>query len=304
VNLSRRNLLRGAPALILPGGASAQSQASAPRQRIAVSTYSYWHFRTERYPIEKVIDNAARLGFDGVEILHRQMTGESPEYVNGLKRLALRLGLDLVMLSIHQDFVWPDAPERRKHIEHTERCIDLAARLGIPCIRLNSGRWRTIKSFDDLMKVKGNEPPLAGYTNDDAFRWCVDSIRACLEKARQAGVLLALENHWGLTTSTDMLLRIWREVDSPWLGINLDTGNFPGDPYPEIEKIAPHATIVQAKTYYGGGEWYTLDLDYPRVAGILRKAGFRGYISLEMEGKESPDTAVPKSLAALRAAFA
>ena len=33
-----------------------------------------------------------------------------------------------------------------------------------------------LESFDDLMKVKGNEPPLAGYTIDDAFRWCVDSI--------------------------------------------------------------------------------------------------------------------------------
>ena len=87
---------------------------------------------------------------------------------------------------------------------------------------------------------------------------------------------------------------------SPWLGINLDTGNFPGDPYAGIERLAPHATIVQAKTYYGGGEWYTLDLDYPRIARILRKAGFSGWVSLEMEGKEPPDTAVPKSLAVLR----
>ena len=62
--------------------------------------------------------------------------------------------------------------------------------------------------------------------------------------------------------------------------------------------------IVQAKTYYGGGEWYTLDLDYPRIAGILRKAGFQGWVSLEMEGKEDAATAVPKSLAVLRSAFA
>ena len=62
--------------------------------------------------------------------------------------------------------------------------------------------------------------------------------------------------------------------------------------------------IVQAKTYYGGGVWYTLDLDYPRIAEILRKAGFRGYVSLEFEGKEAAATAVPKSLAVLRSAFA
>jgi hypothetical protein len=67
--------------------------------------------------------------------------------------------------------------------------------------------------------------------------------------------------------------------------------------------LAPHAVLVQAKTYFGGGEWYSLDIDYPRVATILRTAGYRGYISLEMEGKESPATAVPQSLAQLRAAF-
>ena len=79
--------------------------------------------------------------------------------------------------------------------------------------------------------------------------------------------------------------------------------NFAGDPYPGIEKLAPHAAIVQAKTYYGGGEWYTLDLDYQRIAGILRKANFKGWVSLEMEGKEDPATAVPKSLQVLRKAF-
>jgi sugar phosphate isomerase/epimerase len=60
---------------------------------------------------------------------------------------------------------------------------------------------------------------------------------------------------------------------------------------------------VQAKTYYGGGEWYTLDLDYNRIAATLRKANFRGWVSLEMEGKEDPATAVPKSYEVLRAAF-
>ena len=139
---------------------------------------------------------------------------------------------------------------------------------GAPAVRLNSGRWNTIASFDDLMKVKGAEPPIAGYTNDDAFKWVVESIRACLPQAEKMGVVLALENHWGLTTDVDMLLRIWREVNSPWLGINADTGNFPGDPYEGLTKIAAHAAIVQAKTYYGGGEWYTLDLDYKRIAGI------------------------------------
>jgi len=286
----------------LPGDSAAG--AARRRIRLGVSTYSYWHFTPQKFPIEKVIDEAARLGFDAVEILHRQMEDESAGYVNKLKRQAFALGLDLNLLSIHQNFVSPDQAERQKNIDHTRHCLELAAQLGIPCIRLNSGRWGTIKSFDDLMKAKGNEPPLPGYTDDDAFRWCIECIEKCIPHAERTGVMMALENHWGLTTRVEGVLRIWKAVNSPWLGINLDTGNHPGDPYPEIEKLAPHATIVQAKTYHGGGVWYTLDLDYARIAGILRKHAFSGYVSLEMEGKEDAATAVPKSLELLRKAFA
>ena len=309
MRVTRRDVLK-ASGLALAAPLSAPLVAAQPgrvsssgRIRIAVSTYSYWHLREPKYPVERVIEDAARLGFDGVEILHRQMTDESPAYINKLKQAAFRLGLALPMLSIHQDFISDKADERKDAVAHTIHCIDLASRLGIPSIRLNSGRWNTIASFDDLMKVKGDEPAIKGYTDEDAFRWCIEGIRACLPAAERAGVLLALENHWGLTTRTEHLLRIYKSVASPWLGINLDTGNFPGDPYPEIEKLAPYASIVQAKTYYGGGEWYTLDLDYKRIAATLRNAKFSGWVSLEMEGKENPSTAVPKSLAVLRAAF-
>ena len=61
---------------------------------------------------------------------------------------------------------------------------------------------------------------------------------------------------------------------------------------------------VFAKTYFGGGRWYALDLDYARIAELLRRHGYRGWISLEFEGKDDPRTAVPKSLALLRKAFA
>jgi L-ribulose-5-phosphate 3-epimerase len=312
MTITRRQALQIGAAAAVASAAGLEARAGAdapaaparpPRVRLAVSTYSYWHFKAEKYPIEKVIEQAAALGFQGVEILHRQMADESPAYVNGLKKAAFRNGLALPMLSIHQDFVSPDPAERQKHVDHTKHCIELATQLGIPCVRLNSGRWKTIESFDDLMKVKGDEPPLPGHTQDEAFDWCIRSIEACLPAAEKAGVMLALENHWGLTTRPENLLRIHDAIRSPWLGINLDTGNFPGDPYAGLERLAPHAVIVQAKTYYGGGEWYTLDLDYARIAGILGKAGFQGWVSLEMEGKEDPATAVPKSLAVLRSAF-
>ena len=300
---TRRSFVATAAAAstVLPAAAQTPQKR---RQPLAVSSYSYWHFRGPKFPIEKVILDAAKVGFDGVEILHRQMESEDSAYVNKLKRMAFEEGLALAMLSIHQDFVDPDKATRQKDIDHTRRMIDLAHALGIPAIRLNSGRWGTIPSFDDLMKAKGDEPPIEGYTNDDAFRWVIESIQECLPHAEKAGVMMAIENHWGLTTDPKNVLRIHQAVKSPWLGVNMDTGNYVGDPYSGIELLAPHATIVQAKTYFGGGVWYTLDLDYKRIAGILRKGGFKGWVSLEMEGNEEAQSAVRKSYQVLRKAFA
>lgn len=50
--------------------------------------------------------------------------------------------------------------------------------------------------------------------------------------------------------------------------------------------------------------WHTLELDYPRIADILRKANYSGYMNLEMEGRENAETVVPKSLEAMRKALA
>jgi sugar phosphate isomerase/epimerase len=279
--------------------------------RFGVATYSYWHFRTEKVPIETVIDKAAQVGADAVDLLHRQMdlpekeplTPDHRRYLQRLKRHAFRRGIDLACLSIHQNFVQQDPAERRRQVEHTEKCIEIAYELGVPCIRLNSGRWNTIKDFDELMKARGIEPVLPGVKESEGFDWCIESIQRCLPKAEQCGVMLALENHWGLSRTPEGLLRILNAIESPWLGALMDTGNFLEDPYDKLALIAPRTVYVQAKTYYGGGEWYTLDLDYKRIARILRQAGYTGYVTLEFEGKEEPDTAVPKSLAMLREAF-
>ena len=271
--------------------------------KFAIATYSYWHFREPKVTVQQVIDHASNLGVDGVDVLHVQMDNESPEYIRSLRDRAQDKNIELICLSIHQDFVDPDKQKRENNIDHTKKCIDIAHDLGISYIRLNSGRWNTIDSFDDLMANKGIEPVLPGYTEDDGFKWCIDSIQDCIPHAEQAGVVLALENHWGLTRTPEGLLRIVNSIDSPWLGVLMDTGNFLEDPYEKLEEIAPQTVFVQAKTYYGGGEWYTLDLDYSRIAEILNKVEYKGYISLEFEGKENANTGVPKSIELLKKSF-
>ena len=297
---------------VIPSGqttACAKSQSTTRRANpIAVSTYSYWRYREgERLAVDRCIELAGEMGFDAVELLEIQMSDEqrqSGKYLQGLKRRALIHGMDLCGMSTHQGFVTPDKAVRQKNIERTTKSIQLAHELGIPTIRVNTGRWGTTKSFDELMKNRGIEPPLKGYTDEDGFPWVIESFEALLPIAEKYGVMMGLENHWGLGLTPQGVLRIVDALASPWLQVTMDTGNFLENPYQRLRQLAAKTVFVQAKTYFGGGVWYTLDLDYGQIASILRKVDYRGYISLEFEGQQDPKIAVPASLTLLRKAFA
>ncbi len=312
---NRRRFLGLAGALALTPLASfekteaAQGTTSASSKRghsIGVSTYSFWQFRGERLGMGACIEKAAAMGFDGVEILHVQMEDESPAFVNKLKAQAHSLGLALMGFSTHQGFVSPDADLRRTNVQKTMYQIDLAASLGIPTMRINTGRWGTIKSFDDFMARKGIEPAIDGYSDEQAFDWVIASIEKLLPRAEACGVVLGLENHWGLGRTAEGVLRIVEKIKSPWLQMTLDTGNFLENGLEQMEKMAASTVpiaLVQAKTYHGGGRWYALDLDYAKIAAILNEHHYKGWISLEFEGNDEAEVAVPKSLAMLREHF-
>jgi len=309
--ITRRGLLTASAATALaaglprfPGAADEPSRPLRP-VRFGVSTYSFWQFREQPAPIEQCIDSAARMGFDGVEILQVQMGGdESNGRLQKLKRQAHSLGLALCGFSTHQGFVSPDPAVRQANVDKTLHSIDLAYRLGIPTMRVNTGRWGTSKDFDALMANRGIEPRLPGHTDDEAFEWVIDALEQCLPRAEECGVVLGLENHWGLGRTAAGVMRIVEAIDSPWLRVTLDTGNFLEDMAAQWAKLAPATCFVQAKTYFGGGKWYTLDIDYSEVAAILGNVGYQGWVSLEFEGKDDPAEAVPRSLAMLKQAFA
>ncbi len=315
MTINRRSFLTGTlgSAALATGHLATADSATPEKQlhatisrpnRIAVSTYSYWRYRPDtRLTILECIDLASEAGFDGVELLHVQMRDESSGHLQQIKQRAFRHGLDLCGFSTHQSFVSPDAESRKKNIEKTKHFIELAYKLGIPTIRVNTGRWGTSKNFNELMKNKGIEPRLPGYTDEEGFKWVIDSFEQCLKTAENCGVVMGLENHWGLGRTAEGVMKVVKAIDSPWLQVTADTGNFLEDQYRQFDAIAGNTVFVQAKTYFGGGTWYTLEIDYNRIAAILRKHKYRGYISLEFEGKEPHETAIPKSLALLRKAF-
>ena len=319
--MERRSLIKslvttgiGAPLLgsVNYNSADNQKLKNIKHNPIGVSTYSFWQFNGRETPIEYCIEKAAEFGFDGVELLLIQMESEENNYLQKIKKRAFDSGLDLMGLSTHQSFVSPDPNERQENIELTKHQIEIAHSLGIPTIRINTGRWGTTKptedksEFDVLMDNKGVESVIEGYTEEEGFKWVIDSIAKCIPTAEKNGVVLGLENHWGLGLTSIGVMKIVNAINSPWLSVTLDTGNFFENREEQLKDLAPHTCLIQAKTYFGGAKWPAfneINIDYPAIGKLMRENDYRGYISLEFEGNEDANIAVPKSLKLLRDSF-
>lgn len=279
--------------------------------KLAASTYSFHRFGMgpeggQKPSLAEMVERCAALGLDGIELLGVHFDATAPEDLYALKRLAARHGVAIVAISAHHNFVTPDPEARLRQIDTVARWVDVAHDLGAGIVRVFGGRWGTLPKFADFMAANGAEPPAPGYTDDDAHTWSAEAFKITAYYAGRRGVTLALENHWGLTGTAAGTLRILRDTASPWLQVVLDTGNFNfrPDQYAEMAQLLPEAVLVHAKTYVGGGLFYTADLDYRRIARMLKDAGYRGYVSIEFEGKAMPEEGLRESVALLRDAFA
>src|SRR5688500_8107535 len=85
--VTRRQFLAGAGAAVLAPWtktAAADAPPARPQVKLAIATYSYWHFRPPKTSIETVIERASDLGVNGVDVLHRQMDSEEKSYLQKL----------------------------------------------------------------------------------------------------------------------------------------------------------------------------------------------------------------------------
>jgi len=112
---------------------------------------------------------------------------------------------------------------------------------------------------------------------------------------RWKGIILGLENHGGITERADTVIKIVKAVDSPWVGINLDTGNFSKNAYKQIEMCLPYAVNSQFKTNIRAGEdGKQSRADWDRIVKMFAASGYKGYFALEYEEQDDAKVAVPK----------
>jgi sugar phosphate isomerase/epimerase len=231
------------------------------------------------------IDFCADHGCQGAELTSYFFPPDVDEkYLLEIKRHAYLRGVAIAGTAVGNVFTHPEGPKRREQVEYVKTWIRHASVMGAPHIRIFAG---------DVQK---------GSTQEEAEKNFLECYAECLELAAEKGVFLGLENHHGIVAEADAIVRLIRAADSPWAGVNLDSGNFKtADPYADLEKIAPYAVNVQLKMMFQKkGAPKKEETDIPRVLDILKKSNYQGWFTLEYEEEENPHEEVPKILTRLK----
>lgn len=276
-------------------GVEALGRKGPARLRLSLAAYSFRDFFKDQpngkepkgaaiRPMDMpgFIDYCAAQGCDGAELTAYYFPKElTPELLLGLRRHAFLRGVSVSGSAVGNTFTLPAGPRREREVAAVKQWIEHARVLGAPHIRVFAGG-------------------LEGQTQAEARKNCIEALEECGEAAARAGVFLGIENHGGIVAEADELLAIVRAVKNPWVGINLDTGNFHSeDPYADLAKCAPYAVNVQVKVELRRKGAKAEATDLGRIVGLLRDSGYQGWVALEYESAEDPYLAVPRHLEAL-----
>ena len=267
-----------ATALAMPRGAAAATESKA-RFHPAICAYSFRdQLKDKSMTYADVIHMAADVGADGVDLTTYWLTDTSDETLFALKKVAYRSAISIYNLGVRARMAQPTPELRAAEVDTVRKWLDVAQRLG-------AGH----------MRVFGGAVP-KGATEDQAVSWAVETLKLCADEAAKKGIMLGVEDDGGITTTAERTLEIVQKAASPWVGINLDVGNFPNDGYSQIALCAPFATNVHLKSEVHIDR-KNVPADWPRILGILGKSGYRGYLALEYELTERPQTVVPQLMA-------
>jgi len=253
-------------------------------------------FRTGKMDMFKFIQQCRALNFDGIDPHMNSLGGTGKDYLKKVRRSALDSGLAIASMCVSTEF-GRDAAAVPAQIEKARGAIEAGMFLGAPILRVFVG-----------------SAPSPDKT-EEAFQRGADALRKCAEIGAEAGMPVALQNHSGLTSTGDDMLKFLKTVNHPNFTLLLDTGHFtgrdgPNGPklpghtydhyYRSIEQVAPLTQSVRTKLYLLDDKGVEKFINYNRVFNILRGVHYNGFVSLVYEGKEDEMTAIPRGTRFLR----
>jgi sugar phosphate isomerase/epimerase len=275
-----------------PSNISAVSKKFGHKLKLSLNLYSFNSLLMDgKIDLFDVLDFCAEYNFDAIDPTGYYFPGypEVPgeEFIMKFKKQAFLLGLDISGTGVRNDFANPDETSRKADIELIKNWIEVAAKLGIPNLRIFAGTNKH-----------------EGFSRDQVFEWMARDVKECCEYGKKFGVIIAIQNHNDFIKTAADVDRIFSMVDSEWLGLNLDIGSYRlEDPYEAIQRNMKYAITWQIKenVWIDGKETPT---DFVKLFKMIKDGGYRGYLPLETLGAGDPYQKVPVLLENVRGALA
>ena len=240
---------------------------------------------------ERILDEAKKLGYDGIEI--RGIEGEMlahrarpflPENQAETKEQLRRNGLSICCLGT--SVMLHNAAARETALQEGRQAVDLAQALETPFIR-----------------VFGDRIP-DGEDRETALRRIVSGLEILADYCRGKQVEVLVETH-GLFNRIESVDWIFERIQQPQVGLLWDIehtfkvyGNEVEPFYKHFRPLIRHTHFKDMKRTADGfqlclpGEG---DIDLGRIVRILRGGGYEGWLSLEWEKKHHPELEEPEA---------
>lgn len=255
--------------------------------KIGLCTWSYnrslgFHDKsTKKIDFEGMLQICAKdLKIGGVDIITDLLPKDDKKYLLHVKKLCADLQLTISALSPGNNFCQEKDSDLEGQIDYVKKWLDAAYIMGAPVLRVFAG-W--------IPKEKQK----AVWPN------VVKAFKESARLAEERGVVLGIESHngGGLLPSSVETHKLLEDVNSPWVELNLDTGNYQDkDMYAALKKSMPHAVHMHAKIHKITKEGKEQEFDYDKIFQILKDANYRGFLNVEYEGKEDEMEYVPISI--------
>jgi sugar phosphate isomerase/epimerase len=269
----------GAASIEPSGLSSLQASEKEPRFRISLAGWSlhkaiYGHLvRMLDFP------RIARqtFGIEAIELVNTLFEVPTQDYVSELKKNAKSENVKILLIMCDDEgaLAHRDKAERMMSVQSHHKWVDIAADLGCHSIRVN---------------MRGEEKGMAGNPKavDEFVNRSLDAFAALAEYAAKSHINVIIENHGGLSSNADVLVRVMKGVNLPNFGTLPDFGNFDPDQdrYEGIRKLMPYAKGVSGKFYDFDAKGNETVVDFDRMMKIvLDDSKFKGYIDVEYEGE-------------------
>ncbi len=227
----------------------------------------------------KAIKAVAKFGLDGLEITVGDCIPIDIGEAECKKILQAAKAAGIALRTLASGFYWgcspgsPDAAERAKAVEFTEKYIQIAAWL----------EAETVLVVPAAVDVDWDPSrPVVSY--QDAWNYSIESLKKILPLAEKLGVNIALENVWNKFLLSPMEFKTYvDQFNSERLGVYFDTGNALVFGYPEhwIEILQHRIKAIHIKNFVrsdsGGGlhgfgdDLMTGDIDFDKVKAAISK---------------------------------